>query len=75
MSVLSGDVSQIPGAHNLAHIFVSATVRAKLREHDPDSGLGMELGARPLRRAGYAVLAGPESSTYNIRDKRAVLNT
>ena len=59
MSVLSGDVSQIPGAHNLAHIFVSFTVRAKLREHDTDSGLGMELVAQSLRRAGYAVLAGP----------------
>ena len=59
MSVLSGDVSQIPGAHNLAHSFVSATVRAKLSEHDTDSGLGRELGARSLRRAGHAVLAGP----------------
>ena len=59
MSVLSGDVSQIPGAHNLAHILVSATVRAKLREHDTDSGLGMDLVARSLRGAGYAVLAGP----------------
>ena len=45
MSVLSGDVSQIPGAHNLAHTFVSATVRAKQGEHDSDSGLGRELGA------------------------------
>ena len=59
MSVLSGDVSQIPGAHNLAHTFVSATERAKLREHDSDSGLGRELGAQSLRRAGHAVLAGP----------------
>ena len=59
MSVLSDDVSQISGAHNLAHAFVSATVRAKLREHDTDSGLGMELGARSLRRAGHMVLAGP----------------
>ena len=59
MSVLSGDVSQIPGAHNLAHTSVSATVQAKLREHESDSGLGMELGARSLRRAGHAVLAGP----------------
>ena len=75
MSVLSGDVTQIPGAHNLAHIFVSATVRTKLREHDTDSGLGMKLGAQSLRRAGHAVLAGPGSSTYYIRDKRAVLNT
>ena len=75
MSVLSGDVSQILGTHNLAHIFVSITVRAKLREHDSDSGLGRELGAQLLRRAGHAVLAGPGSSTYYIRDKRAVLNT
>ena len=36
MSVLSGDVSQILGAHDLAH----TTVRAKLAECDSDSGPG-----------------------------------
>ena len=55
MSVLSGNVS-IPGTHNLAQTFVGAAVRAKLREHDTDSGLDIELGARFLRRAGHAVL-------------------
>ena len=34
MSVLSGGVSQIQGAHNLAHTFVSATIRAKLRARE-----------------------------------------
>ena len=29
------------------------------QEHNSDSGLGRELGARSLRRAGHAVLAGP----------------
>ena len=34
MSVLSGYVSQIPGTYNLAHTFVSATTRAKLRARE-----------------------------------------
>ena len=73
MSVLSGDVFQIPGAHSLAHTFVSATVRAKLRA---------QLWLWSRQRAGSSVSTGElgtrswlgrGSPTYYIRAKRGVL--